>query len=95
MAMEVAMNLKNKIFKKYIKCKEPLLKEQLGRDFKAIKSELTWLSRQCKKDYDNQYFTENKENLQKKSGKAKKKLLILNPKTSQAICILENHKTLI
>ena len=43
--------LKNKIFRKYMKCKDgqPILKEQLEREFKSIKNEVTLLTRQSKK----------------------------------------------
>ena len=59
-------SLENKAFKKYMKCKwtQPILKEQLNAKYKAIKTEITARSRQCKKDYYYRYFTENKDNLQ-------------------------------
>ena len=40
-------------------------KEHLKIDYKTLKNEITTLSRQSKKAYYKQYFTENKDNLQK------------------------------
>ena len=48
-----------------MKCKDPIRKETLNRKFKEIKNEITNLTRQSKKNYYNQYFTENSKNLQK------------------------------
>ena len=63
---------KNKAFRKFTNCKNPLTKEHLNEEYKSIKNELTTLTRQSKKDYYNQYFTDNTKNL-KKSDKALKK----------------------
>ena len=50
-----------------MQCKQTQLesKERLKIDNKTLKNEITTLSRQSKKDYYKQYFTENKDNLQK------------------------------
>ena len=55
---------KDKAFRKYMNCKDPLRKEQLNVEFKALKHEITSLPRQNKKEYYSQYFTANTKNLQ-------------------------------
>ena len=88
--------LKNKVFRKYMKCKDgqPILKEQLEREFKSIKNEVTSLTRQSKKSYYNQYFTENKEHLQKVWKGIKEIINIKSKNYSQPTCIIENNKTI-
>ena len=56
---------KNKIFKKYIKCKVADRKQQLNMEYKQIKNEITSLTRVGKKTYYEKYFSSNKKNLQK------------------------------
>ena len=57
---------KNKAFRKYMNCKGTLeIKTQMHIEFKIIKNEITNLTRQSKKEYYKQYFTENSANLQK------------------------------
>jgi hypothetical protein len=56
---------KNKILKKYIKCKNELRKSELLSQFKNIKNDITNMTRAGKKTYYQKYFTDNKNNLQK------------------------------
>ena len=56
---------KNKTFRKYMKCKNLVRKDELFGQFKNLKSEITSLTRTGKKAYYQKYFTENKDNLQK------------------------------
>ena len=60
-----SINTKNTIFKRYIKCKDKQSKGQLNNEYKTLKNEIIALTRKSKKDYYSQYFTENKQNLQK------------------------------
>ena len=87
---------KNKAFKKYMKCKltQPILKEQINAKYKAITNEITALSQQCKNDYYNQYFTENKDNLQKVWNGIKEIVNIKSKNHNHPTCILENNKTI-
>ena len=71
---------KNKIFKKYVNCKNTIRKQELNIEYKILKNKLTELTRQNKKIYYENYFSYNKKNL-KKSGRGSKKLSTLNPKT--------------
>ena len=56
---------KNKIFKKHVKCKDTTRKKQLLDEFKALKNEITLLTRNSKKSYYEKYFSKNKDNLRK------------------------------
>ena len=56
---------KNNILKKYIKCKNDHRKAELFNQFKAAKNSITISIRTSKKEYYKNYFTENKNNLQK------------------------------
>ena len=55
----------NKIFRKYINCKNDVRKAELFEQFKILKNETTHLTRSGKKAYYQKYFAENKNNLQK------------------------------
>ena len=56
---------KNKILKRICKCKNLVRKSELQLQFKALKNEITFLTRSGKKEYYKNYFSENKDNLQK------------------------------
>ena len=77
-----------------MKCKDPLTKERLNTEFKYLKNEITALIRQSKKDYYNQYFTTNTNNLQKIWKGIKEIINIKSKNHSHPTCILENKKTI-
>ena len=56
---------KNKIFKKYVNCKNAVRKLEIYEQFKILKHDITHLTRSGKKAYYQKYFSENKDNLQK------------------------------
>ena len=56
---------KNKLFKKFIKCKNEDRKTQLHEEYKVIKNEITFLTRQSKQTYYEEYFIKHKKNLKK------------------------------
>ena len=73
---------------------DPTIKQTLNTEFKSLKNEITSLTRQCKKDYYNQYFTENTKNLQK-IWKGINEIISVKAKNyNNPTCILENNKTL-
>ena len=78
-----------------MKCKEtqPIQKEELNTEFKALKNEITALSRQSRKDYYNLYFTENKQNLQKIWKGIKEIINIKSKNHCQHTCIIDNNRT--
>ena len=55
---------KNKAFRKYLRSKNPVLKNNLHRKFKDLKNEVTHLLRSSKKYFYKKYFTVNKNNIQ-------------------------------
>ena len=61
------IRLKSKTYEKYIKCKKSQgnLKNILLQEYKSLKNEITLLIRNSKKNYYENYFTNNKKNLRK------------------------------
>ena len=88
------MNNKNKVFKKYINCKDPVKTDDYKTEYKRIKNELTNLTRQSKKDYYNQYFSSNSKNLQKIWKGIKEIINIKTKNFNSPTCIIDNNKTL-
>ena len=56
---------KNKVLRKYTKCRNVICKSELLNQFNGLKNEITHLTRTGKKSYYQKYFSENKNNLQK------------------------------
>ena len=56
---------KNRIFRKYINCKNDVRKAELFEQFKILKNETAHLTRSGKKACYQKYFAENKNNLRK------------------------------
>ena len=54
---------KNNILSKITKCKDQTRKEELKNQFKALKNEVTQITRTNKKNYYENYFTKHKDNL--------------------------------
>ena len=85
---------KDKLFKKYMNCKEPQEKEQMNKAYKDKKNEITAMTRQSKKDYYNKYFTENTNNLQKIWKGIKEIINIKTKNFSHPTCIIDKNKTI-
>ena len=85
---------KNKLLKKSIKTKDPARKNQWEREYKTLKNEITALTRQSKKDYYHQYFTDNIKNLQKIWKGIKEIINIKTKNFTQPTCIIDNMKTI-
>ena len=88
------INKKDKVFKRYMDCKDLVLKEQLNKEFKTLKNKITTLTRQSKKLYYNQYFTANTKNLQKIWKGIKEMINIKIKNHCHPTCIIENNKTI-
>ena len=56
---------RNKIFKQHVKCKDTSRKKELLDEFKTLKNEITFLTRNNKKSYYEKYFSKIKDNLRK------------------------------
>ena len=86
---------KNKAFRKYMNCKGTLeIKTQMHIEFKIIKNEITNLTRQSKKEYYKQYFTENSANLQKIWKGIKDIINIKSKNYVHPTCIIESNRTI-
>ena len=53
------INTKNKLYQRMMRSKNPEAKSRLNDEYKTMKNEITNATRQSKKDYYKQYFTEN------------------------------------
>ena len=85
---------KNKLFKEYINCKNPTIKDNLHIQLKEVKNEVTTITRQSKKEYYNRYFTENARNLQKIWKGIKQIISIKSKNYNHPTCIIEGNNTL-
>ena len=88
------IKLKNKYFRKSIKCKDPGRKEVLRDNYKSIKNEITALTRQRKKQYYQKYFTENKANLQKIWKGIKEVINVKTKIQNHPTCVSDNGTTI-
>ena len=89
------INEKNKAFKKYMKCIGTMeTKIQMHIEYEIVKNEITNLTRQSKKDYYKQYFTDNSANLLKVWKGIKDIVNITSKNYVHPTCIIENNKTI-
>ena len=88
------ISIKNKILKKYVKCKNQSRKLKLHDQFKAIKNEITHLIRISKKAYYKKYFTDNKNNLQKMWKGINELINIKSKNFDSPSCIQVNKATI-
>ena len=85
---------KNKIFKKYMKCKNATQKSQLKEQFNMLKNEITSLTRGGKNEYYKTYFTSNKSNLAKIWKGIKEIINIKSKNYDQPTCLVQDDKTI-
>ena len=85
---------RNKELSKMAKCKDAETKSTLRQSVKTLKNEITSLTRKNKKDYYNEYFITNKNNLLKIWKGIKEIINIKTKKFSQPTCVIKNKKTL-
>ena len=85
---------KNRLFKKYVKCKNSERKIELNNNYKTQKNEITNLTRQSKKAYYDKYFTENKNNLKKIWQGIKNIINIKSKNQDHPTCLISEEKTI-
>ena len=56
---------KNKLYKKYIKCKNTVSRNQIYQEYKTLKNEITQIIKLSKEKHFTRYFTANNYNLRK------------------------------
>ena len=88
------IKVKNRLFKQFTNCKDPIQKQERKHNYKLIKNEITALTRQGKKEYYHKYFTENKDNLKKIWIGIKEVINIKSKSTNKPSCIHENEQVL-
>ena len=86
--------IKNRVFKKLIKCKNPDQKSQLNVQFKLLKNEITSLTRESKKQYYKTFFSANKNNLSKIWKGIKEFVNIKSKNFDQPNCLIDNGKNI-
>ena len=85
---------KNRIFKKFIKCKIEFRKSELNAEFKELKNKITTLTRLNKKKYYEKYFSNNKDNLQKIWKGIKEIINIKSNIFDHPTCLLDGNKSI-
>ena len=84
---------KNKLYKKYIKCKNTVTRNQIYQLYKTLKNQITQIIKLNKKNHFTRYFTANNNNL-RKLWDGIKELINIKPKNKGSInCIFVNGKT--
>ena len=85
---------RNKELSKMAKCKDAETKSTLRLSVKTLKNEITALTRKNKKDYYNEYFITNKNNLLEIWKGIKEIINIKTKNFSHPTCVIKNKKTL-
>ena len=85
---------KNKIFKKYIKCKVADRKRDLNTEYKQLKNEITTLTKLSKKLYYEKYFSNNRKNIQKIWKGIKEIINIKSKNFDHPTCLLDGDKNI-
>ena len=85
---------KNKVFKKYIKCKDEDRKTQIYEEYKVIKNEITFITRQSKQKYYEDYFTKHKKNLKKTWQGIKEIINIKSKNYDHPSCIIHEGQSI-
>ena len=80
--------------KKYIKCKVADCKKDLKIELNKLKNQITHLTRLSKKSYYDQYFTNNKRNLQKIWKGIKEIINIKSQYFDHPTCLLDDGQTI-
>ena len=88
------MKRKNMIFKKYVACKDIVLKNAHYVNYKMLKNELNILIKNSKKTYYNDYFVRYKKDLHKVWKGIKDIINIKNKNTSIPTCISHNDQNI-
>ena len=63
--IQMSISIKNSLFKKYIKLKSPLKKNEVRQQYKYSRNLLSTLMKKSKQDYYEQFFKNNLNNLKK------------------------------
>ena len=93
-SLQNSIRIKNNIFSRFVKCKNPTLKKELHQEYKIHRNRLSTLLKQSKTDYYNNYFREN-SNITKNTWKGIKSIISLNNNCNDTpSTILHNNTTI-
>ena len=86
---------KNKLFNKYLKCKNKTTKSLLYNEYKKLKNEILAQTRESKREFCKDYFTKNNNNL-KKIWQGIKQIINVDSKNfEQPSCLVTKDKNII
>ena len=90
--LQKSIAIKNKLFDKFIKSTNPIIKEKLHNDYKSYRNMISTLLKQRKKNYYDKYFKDNINNM-KNTWKGIRSIISLQKTTndSPTIISLEGH----
>ena len=90
----ISINRKNKLYNKYIKCKNNELKTRIFNEYRTLKKQINKLICLGKKTHYANYFKENNNNL-RKIWDGIKEIVNIKPRNRESInCIVLNGKKL-
>ena len=90
--LQKSIAIKNKLFDKFIKSTNPIIKEKLHNDYKSYRNMISTLLKQSKKNYYDKYFKDNINNM-KNTWEGIRSIISLQKTTndSPTIISLEGH----
>ena len=91
-AIQNSIQKKNKLFKKYIKCQNPVTKNDLHREYKSYSNKLLTIIEENKRKYHNDYFRTNLKNI-KNTLKGIKLIISLKCKDSDIPKMIKDKDT--
>ena len=91
-AIQNSIHKKNKLFEKYIKCQNPVTKNDLHREYKSLRNKLSTIIKESKRKYYDDYFRTNLKNI-KNTWKGIKSIISLKSKNSDIPKIIKDKDT--
>ena len=90
--LQKSIAIKNKLFDKFIKSTNPIIKEKLHNDYKSYRNMISTLLKQSKKNYYDKYFKDNINNM-KNTWEGIRSIISLQKTTndSSTIISLKGH----
>ena len=92
-AIQNSIQKKNKLFKRYIKCQNPVTKIDLRREYKSYRNKLSTITKESKRKYYDDYFRTNLNKNIKNTWKDIKSIISLKCKDSDIPKIIKDKDT--
>ena len=89
-----SINKKNKLFNKYVNCKDAVRRNALFTDYKLHKNKLLQDTRNSKKAFFQNYFTKNGKNVKKIWDGIKQIINVKSKRMDQPSCLIDGNSTL-